>query len=652
MEATSGGTLMIDSPLANSNTVSASGGGTVTFDDVTVNNTGQIGASRPLEGTAGTINIDGSAINNVGGTISAVGSGDLVQFSGSTVNGGTLATGNAQSNVDGAIEFFGTNNALNGAGASSMSSISVPAYAASTEWHATGIDVTAGEQVTITARGTVVIGNDIVEGGQNVSNETPAGDPNIVTGDVANNFLENGLVPWSLIGIISSSVPSANAVSAFQVGNATTLIALASGELYLSINDNYFPDNSGTWSASVSVNSPGTVTNSGFTQLEPGANLALAGVIDNTGTFDVDPIINPTATNLVITGGVVLEGSGSVTLDGSTDNIVGATGGGILENAGNTISGAGNIGLAGNGLLSLINYGTVEATTGSLVVDTGQTVINNGTLEANGATLLVDDPVSGSSSGQLLITPGGTADFAAALGEAVDFTGATGTLVLNQPQNFTGQIEGFTGTAPNVAHSDVIDLAGYNSAYTTLHASFDSSNDTTTLSVADRHDDLSTTLTFDGRYSTSNFDTASDGSGGTDIFDPPATGSNAVPAPTGHGMSFAHDQFNLSENNGTGQNAQSSSTPSGSSQSGSVSIGGAVNDHFVFQPAQFTETNLNTNQPSTPSSEHADDHANTHLAALVAHEAVFQPAFDAVHDDAAAATAQFHQIVASAGHLH
>jgi hypothetical protein len=31
---------------------------------------------------------------------------------------------------------------------------------------------------------------------------------------------------------------------------------------------------------------------------------------------------------------------------------------------------------------------------------------------------------------------------------------------------------------------------------------------------------------------------------------------------------------------------------------------------------------------------------------------VFQPAFDAVHDDAAAATAQFHQIVASAGHLH
>ena len=49
----------------------------------------------------------------------------------------------------------------------------------------------------------------------------------------------------------------------------------------------------------------------------------------------------------------MLEGSGSVTLDGSTDSIVGATGGGILNNISNIISGSGNIGLAGNGLLSL-----------------------------------------------------------------------------------------------------------------------------------------------------------------------------------------------------------------------------------------------------------------------------------------------------------
>jgi hypothetical protein len=34
------------------------------------------------------------------------------------------------------------------------------------------------------------------------------------------------------------------------------------------------------------------------------------------------------------------------------------------------------------------------------------------------------------------------------------------------------------------------------------------------------------------------------------------------------------------------------------------------------------------------------------------HEAVFEPTFDAVHDNGAAAAAQFHQVVANAGHFH
>jgi hypothetical protein len=887
MEATNGGTLVVDSDLSNANAVTASGG-TVTFDDVTVTNTGSIGASTPPEGSAGTVQIDGSTINNAGGTISAAGSGDLVQLSGSTVNGGTLATSEG-----GMIEFVGTNNVLNGGGTASSSTISVPVHEASTEWHDSGIYVTAGEQITITASGTISIGPSEVDG-QNVANLTPAGDPNLVTSEVANNFLENGLVPWSLIGIISGATPVANAANAFEVGNSTTFTASASGELYLNINDNNFTDNSGNWSATVALSSPGMVTNSGFTQVECGANLTLEGVIDNSGTFDV--AFGTNSANLVISGGVVLEGSGSVTLEGSTDGIVGATGGGILDNTGNTISGSGDIGLAGNGLLSLVNSGTVEATTGNLVIDTGQTVVNNGTLEANGATLVVDDPVSG--SGQVLVASGGTADFAAALGENVtfsgvgtlgladptafngqitglnlgdtidlsnialsdigsanivngqlvveetgdgptltfniagnltgnqfvvssdgnhgtdltltannlvvnggfetgnlngwtgngvqlqydqvveanahsgnyslelgavnaeydvsqniatvtgqtyqvqfwlenpggtpsnftasfggetllslvntnaqgyteytydvtatssssellfvaeqnpsfwylddvsvaqvnapvgdppitagatltvsgassevyDFTGATGTLVLDQPGSFTGQIEGFTGTAANAAHSDVIDLAGIN--YDSGHFSESYNASTGVLAVSDGTD--SANLTFDNFSGTLQF--ASDGNGGTDIFDPPSTGSNGATAPAGHGISFEHDQFNLSENNWTGQNSQNPSTPSGGHQSGSVSIGGISNEHFVFQPAQFTETSLTTNQPSTPTpqSEHAGDHANTQLAALV-HEAVFQPAFDAVHDDAAAATAQFHQIVASAGHLH
>ena len=71
-----------------------------------------------------------------------------MQLSGSTINGGALTTSEG-----GAIEFVGTNNVLNGGGTASNSSISVPAYASSTEWHDSGIHVTAGEQITITASG-------------------------------------------------------------------------------------------------------------------------------------------------------------------------------------------------------------------------------------------------------------------------------------------------------------------------------------------------------------------------------------------------------------------------------------------------------------------------------------------------------------------
>jgi FecR protein/Carbohydrate binding domain len=267
-----------------------------------------------------------------------------------------------------------------------------------------------------------------------------------------------------------------------------------------------------------------------------------------------------------------------------------------------------------------------------------------------GGTITLSDGAGGSAtivSGDAPITiVDATATISGSSAQTVDFAGPTGTLTLDQPSMFTGQIEGFTGTAPNAAHSDVIDLAGIN--YDSSHFSESYNASTGVLAVSDGTHTAD--LTFDNFTAT--FEFASDGNGGTDIFDPPAAGSNATPASTGHGMNFGKDQINLSENNAsTHNNTQNSPTPSGD-QSGSVSIGGAANDHFVFQPAQFIQTKLNTNQPSTPLSEHGGDHANTQLAALVAHEAVFQPAFDAVHDDAAAATAQFHQIVASAGHLH
>ena len=119
------------------------------------------------------------------------------------------------------------------------------------EWVDTGITVVAGEAVTISANGQVYIGA-VSLGQPNISDyQTPAGDPTTTTAaqtGFAGAFAAPGLVPWSLVGRIGSSG------TPFEVGNSGSILAPSSGELYLSVNDNNFGDNSGSWHAFVSLN--------------------------------------------------------------------------------------------------------------------------------------------------------------------------------------------------------------------------------------------------------------------------------------------------------------------------------------------------------------------------------------------------------------
>ena len=135
----------------------------------------------------------------------------------------------------------------------------------------------------------------------------------------------------------------------------------------------------------------------------------------------------------------------------------------MLTNVDNTICGAGQIG-TGDGNLTLVNEaaGTIDANIagGVLTLDTGNTIINYGVLEAsNGGTLQVQDAVTGGTA----VIAGGTIEFDSASSIAVTFdNGSTGTtygvLILIDPSHFTGDISGFTGTAPDLAHSDGIDV--------------------------------------------------------------------------------------------------------------------------------------------------------------------------------------------------
>jgi hypothetical protein len=127
------------------------------------------------------------------------------------------------------------------------------------------------------------------------------------------------------------------------------------------------------------------------------------------------------------------------------------------------------------------------------------------------------------------IASGGSLELTAASSESVTFAGGTGSLVLDQPAGFTGHIIGFTGTAPDAAHSDTIDLVGINFSSSQFTESYNPS--TGLLTVSDGVQNAS--FTFDNFNATLCF--ASDGKGGTLITDPPVSGVSgaAANAPSG-----------------------------------------------------------------------------------------------------------------------
>jgi hypothetical protein len=245
----------------------------------------------------------------------------------------------------------------------------------------------------------------------------------------------------------------------------------------------------------------------------------------------------------------------------------------------------------------------------------------------------------------------------------VTFTGGTGGLVLNDPSGFSGQIIGFTGTAPDAAHSDTIDLVGINYNSANFAESYNST--TGLLMVTDGSNSAS--FTFDNFNATLDF--ASDGDGGTLITDPPATGSSSDSSSTAangsasdgwHAMlgddqiHFASDQT-LSQSSGvTGTGGQNV----GLNQTASVSIGGPGNDNFVFHPELGAATNANSN-PHLDTNEpdnHPDIHSAQHLASLITPDPHVDWMIDLVHNDilkpAGMNITHWHQMVTSVVHLH
>jgi hypothetical protein len=107
-----------------------------------------------------------------------------------------------------------------------VNTVTVPGV---TEWYDTNLHVSPG-LLAMTASGTIAIGNG--------SSWGPAGNPSCTGGP---GSAAVGLTCDALVARIGTSG------TPFKVGKEDAIFVAHSGELYLSINDTYFPDNSGSF---------------------------------------------------------------------------------------------------------------------------------------------------------------------------------------------------------------------------------------------------------------------------------------------------------------------------------------------------------------------------------------------------------------------
>jgi hypothetical protein len=114
-------------------------------------------------------------------------------------------------------------------------------------WTDTGVAVNAGQQLTVTTTGTMDYWTGGCPSTQNCV-VTPDGLPwSFCAASLAGPYTDPGLACFSLVGRIGiGGAP-------FQVGSSLTYTVPAntSGELYLGVNDNNYPDNTGSWTATI-----------------------------------------------------------------------------------------------------------------------------------------------------------------------------------------------------------------------------------------------------------------------------------------------------------------------------------------------------------------------------------------------------------------
>ena len=236
-------------------------------------------------------------------------------------------------------------------------------------------------------------------------------------------------------------------------------------------------DNAGTINATggtLILTTGTTIDNAGLLEATVSGELDIKdGEINNSGTGALGIVIDASSKLLVDVASLALDGGGQVSLTGGTITGQAASSGNELNNVDNTIVGFGTI---SNIDLDNDAAGTIDATGGTLILNTGATIDNAGLLEATlGGTLDVkDSEINNTGTGARGIVIGANSKLlvdVASLkldgGGQVSFTGGTLTGAApnagNELENVNNTIVGF-GTISNIQLDNevagVVDASG------------------------------------------------------------------------------------------------------------------------------------------------------------------------------------------------
>jgi hypothetical protein len=486
-----------------------------------------------MEGTStGGLVIVNTAVNNLGGTIEAVGAGALVDLSGAVIEGGTLKT------ATGGIIYDTSNSTLDGY-----------EQATGAVTNAGSLVIINGTQLTldgtINNTGTILVDSagsttELRVGTQLV---TLQGGGALTMTDNANNYLFGNASVFELdnvnntisgagqlgngqMELVNTGKINANGTNALVVNlgsysgaNSTGGLMEATGTGGMALTSGIF-SNSGTMEASASTLSfgssafnlntiAGTLTG-GTWEAAAGGTLAITG-----GAVTVD------AANIVLSGATsVFEAGNGSTFTALGTSLGTVAAGGSLSLASDATLVVGTNTLSDSGAVSLSTGATLAVTT-LLVNATGSlkgvsgiergNVTDNGTVTAGGNLLDVSGRLSG--TGVLNIDTKATAEVGGALTVAsVVFATGTETLQLGTPAGATSVISGF-------ATNDAIDLL--KTTATTLTYAGTATSGTLTV---DNGTTAVATLKFNGNYTLASFKLTTGSAGAT------ITGTGSAPA--------------------------------------------------------------------------------------------------------------------------